>query len=70
MKYSYLIILCLGLFLVSCGSKKAVDNSADEISQEVIEKIEKENVELENLEGDIESDIKEIDDLLKEVEDL
>ena len=60
----YLSVVAFSFFLFSCGDKKA-KNQAD---HQEVEKIENQNQEMKTLENSIEQDVKDIDDLLKEVE--
>ncbi len=55
-------------FAAACTEKKSTKNLENKGDSEQIESIEKENEELKKLEDDIQSDIKEIDDILDEVD--
>jgi len=70
MKITYILLFSVGLFLFSCGDKKAAKSGSEQLDVEQIKTIENENSDLENLDKEIEKDIKDIDRLLEEVENI
>lgn len=68
MKNALIIIALFTFSLVSCKDKKATENSMNTEQVEEIKEIEQENLELQKLDKQIETDIKEIDDLLESID--
>lgn len=69
MKNKLLILALLCFSFMACKDKKEADTSQNNELKEDIMKVEQENEALKSLENDIENDIKELDELLKEVDE-
>ena len=65
-----LLFLCLFTFsFIACKDKSAESTKNTEL-QETIKKLETENVELKKLDNEINTDVKELDQLLKEMDEI
>ena len=70
MKKLILIIGSLLLLCLACTDNKKKSNAEDLVDTKEIQQMEKENKELQTLEEGIESDMKEMDALLDDIDKL